>query len=315
MKILITGGAGFLGSNLVKKLYKKHELYVIDDLSTGDYNNIKELIKNNIIKFKKISITDSKITEIIKNEKFKMIYNFACPASPKYYLKYPIETFNSSVIGINNILNGIIGTNTRVLHTSTSEIYGDALEIPQKENYFGNCNPIGPRACYDEGKRAAETLIYDYIRLYNLDIRVVRIFNTYGIGMRNDDGRVISNFVNAAIKNNPIRIYGTGNQTRSFCYVDDTIDFIEKYMNSEVAINHPINVGNPSEISIKDLAYKIIKITKSKSKIINTSEMIDDPQRRKPDISCAYSLLKWSPNISLDQGLNKYIDYLLNKKI
>lgn len=309
MKILITGGAGFLGSNLVDKLYKNNDIYVVDNLSTGDFKNIKFLVQNNKIKFYKMDITNRNIIDFINKNNFDVIYNFACPASPKYYLKHPVETWEASVLGIKNLLDAILNSNTKLFHSSTSEVYGDALVYPQNEEYNGNVNPIGVRACYDEGKRAAEALIYDYIRIYNVDVRVARIFNTYGVKMKFDDGRVISNFIYSALNNNDIKIYGSGNQTRSFCYVDDTIDAIIKLMNLGNRVNVPINIGNPTEKTINEIAIIIKKLVGSNSKIIYCEAMKDDPKTRKPNIGLANNILKWGPKISLESGIKKCIQY------
>lgn len=309
MKILITGGAGFLGSNLVDKLYKNNDIYVVDNLSTGEFENIKYLVQNNKIQFYEMDVTNRNIIDFIKKNNFDIIYNFACPASPKYYLKHPVETWEASVLGIKNLLDAILNSNTKLFHSSTSEVYGDALVYPQNEEYNGNVNPIGVRACYDEGKRAAEALIYDYIRIYNVDVRVARIFNTYGVKMKFDDGRVISNFIYSALNNNDIKIYGSGNQTRSFCYVDDTIDAIIKLMNLGNRVNVPINIGNPTEKTINEIAIIIKRLVGSNSKIIYCEAMKDDPKTRKPNIELANNILKWEPKIFLESGIKKCIEY------
>lgn len=301
MKILVTGGAGFIGSNLVQRYAKepKNQIVIIDNLSTGKISNIENLLKQENICFYKKDICDNDIEDFIRKSKFDYIYNFACPASPKYYLKFPVKTWEASVLGVRNILNAIKGTNTRLLQASTSEIYGSAKEIPQKEEYWGNVNCIGVRACYDEGKRSAETLIFDYKRLYNIDVRIVRIFNTYGPKMNKEDGRIISNFINQAISNKDITIYGSGNQTRSFCYIDDTLNAIISFMNKKNIIDMPINIGNPKEVKVKKIAELIKKMTKSKSNIVYCESMKDDPPRRKPDISKAIKYLNWKPSIKL----------------
>lgn len=311
MKILITGGAGFIGSNLAYRLSenKTNNIYIIDNLSTGSKSNIKDLLEKENVHFYEMDITDSKIIDFIKENEFEYIYNFACPASPKYYLKFPVETWEANVLGVRNLLIAIKRTKTKMLQSSTSEVYGDALEIPQKETYFGNVNCTGVRACYDEGKRSAEALIFDYKRLYNTDIRVVRIFNTYGPKMNKQDGRVISNFINQAIKDEDITIYGNGEQTRSFCYIDDTLDAIIALMNLKEKVNFPVNVGNPAEINMIETASFIKKLTNSNSNIVFKECMKDDPQRRKPDIEAISNILGWKPKVDLETGLRKTIEY------
>ena len=315
MKILITGGAGFIGSNLAQRYSKTkdNQIYIIDNLSTGKISNIENLLKQENFNYLKKDICDFDIENFIRANKFDYIYNFACPASPKYYLKYPIETLEANIIGVRNILNAIKGTKTRLLQASTSEVYGSAKEIPQKEEYWGNVNCIGLRACYDEGKRVAETLIFEYKRLYNVDVRVVRIFNTYGVGMNKEDGRIISNFINQAINNEDITIYGSGRQTRSFCYIDDTLNAIISFMNKEKNTDTPINIGNPQEIEVKEVATLIKELTNSKSNIIFCNEMQDDPPRRRPDINKAIEYLNWKPKIGLEDGLKECIKYYRNE--
>lgn len=298
-KILIAGGAGFIGSHLCKKLLEENnEVICIDNLLTGQKNNIYNHKNYTFINHDIVNPIDIKVDEI---------YNLACPASPKQYFKYPIYTTKISVIGTLNLLELADKYNAKFLQASTSEVYGDPLIHPQTEEYFGNVNTIGPRACYDEGKRCAETLCSNFKREKNINVKIVRIFNTYGPNMRIDDGRVISNFIIQALKNQDITIYGDGKQTRSFCYVDDLVDGLIKMMNSNET--GPINLGNPEEYSIIDVAKKIIKITKSKSKIKFLNKLEDDPQLRKPEITKAKKLLKWSPKINFDEGLKKTIEY------
>lgn len=310
-KILITGGAGFIGSNFVKLLLNKgdNEIVVYDNLSTGKLENIQKYIDDNSVKFENVDITEHSVVEKIKLESFDFIYNFACPASPKFYLEHPIDTWKSSVFGVNNLLESIVGTQTRLFHSSTSEVYGDPLISCQTETYWGNVNPIGVRSCYDEGKRAAESLIFDYIRLYDVDVRVARIFNTYGPNMAENDGRVISNFILQALKNDDITIYGDGKQTRSFCYVDDTINCIYELMNYPENIKTPVNIGNPNEMNIETVAQYIKNKIKSNSIIVNKPAMSDDPKTRRPDIKKAKELLNWEPNVSFYDGVAQTIKY------
>lgn len=305
MRILVTGGAGFLGSNLCKKLLDEKDNYVIclDNFKSGKEENIKELLTN-----ERFELINHDITKEI-DLKVDQIYNAACLASPKFYQENSIDTFDTCIIGVRNLLNLAKKYNAKFLQFSTSEIYGNPLEHPQKETYFGNVNTMGARSCYDEGKRAAETLCYLYNREYNVRTKVIRIFNTYGPNMRSDDGRVISNFINKALKNEDIEIYGDGNQTRSLCFVDDLIDGIIKMMNSDDNIVGPINLGNPEEITINDLAKKIITLTSSNSNVVFKSLPEDDPIKRKPDITVANKVLKYSPKIPLEEGLKRTIDY------
>lgn len=314
MRILITGGCGFLGSNMVKKILKETNdtIYVIDNLSTSNKENIESYLGERV-NFIKMDICDNKIINVINELDIDEIYNFACPASPKYYLDHPIETWEASVMGIKNLLDSIKGTKRKLFHSSTSEVYGDALESPQNEEYWGNVNPIGVRSCYDEGKRAAESLIYDYIRKYDVDVRVARLFNTYGPGMSIEDGRIISNFITQGLNNKPITIYGSGKQTRSFCYVDDTIEAIYKYMNLDRKSNTPINIGNPQEKTIEEVAIYIKNLLSAKSSIVYMAKMSDDPQRRKPNIDKAKKLLDWIPQVSYEEGIKQTIKYFKSK--
>ena len=302
MRIIITGGAGFIGSNLCKALLDQgNEVICIDNLYTGSKKNIEPFLKNPKFKFVEHDITSP------YEDSADQIYNLACPASPVQYQKDPVFTFKTSVIGMYNMLELAHSCKARILQASTSEIYGDPLEHPQKETYWGNVNPIGVRSCYDEGKRAAETLCMDFNRQFKVDVRIARIFNTYGPNMAPDDGRVVSNFIIQALKNEPLAIYGDGSQTRSFCYVSDMVDGLIKLMNStEIG---PINLGNQDEFTIKELASEIIKLTNSKSQIVNKPLPQDDPKQRKPDITLAKSKLNWSPTIKLNEGLKHTIDY------
>lgn len=316
MKILITGGAGFIGSHLCKFLLEqnkdevKDEVVCLDNFFTGKRKNIEELKKKSNFQIIPHDITDIKTSIDVKFPKhIDQIYNLACPASPIHYQFDPIETIKANTLGIINILEFAKLNGATILQASTSEIYGDPLEHPQKESYKGNVNNLGPRACYDEGKRVAETLFTDYHRKYKLPIRIARIFNTYGPNMDKDDGRVVSNFIMQALKNKPITIYGEGSQTRSFCYVNDLIKGLYNLMNFTRDYATPINLGNPNEFTIIDLAKEIVELTNSKSEIIYKKIPEDDPKRRQPDISSAKRLLEWNPEIQLKEGLEKTIDY------
>jgi len=303
-KILIAGGAGFIGSHICKKLVLQgNKVYCIDNLLTGKKENIKHLINKKNFKFIKKDI-NQKISLNV-NE----IYNLACPASPPKYQKNPIETVKASVIGSINLLELAKKNNAKILQASTSEIYGDPKEHPQKETYNGNVNPVGIRSCYDEGKRCAETLFFDYHREKKVKIKVARIFNTYGPKMDFFDGRVVSNFIIQCIKNKNLTIFGKGKQTRSFCYIDDMVDALIKFMNLKNNFTGPLNLGNPYEINIFKIAKKIKSLTNSKSKLVFTKLPNDDPVKRKPDISLAKKKLKWSPKINLDEGLLQTIKY------
>jgi len=303
-KVLITGGAGFLGSHLSEKLLSMdNHVLCADNLFTGDIENIKHLFSNPYFEFIRHDVTFPMYVEVDE------IYNLACPASPVHYQYDPVQTTKTSVHGAINMLGLAKRTNARILQASTSEVYGDPTQHPQKEDYWGNVNPIGIRSCYDEGKRCAETLFFDYHRQHKLKIKVARIFNTYGPRMHQNDGRVVSNFIIQALKNMDITIFGDGLQTRSFCYVDDLITSFIKLMQSPVEVTGPINLGNPFEMTIKELAKLIIKLTKSKSKLIYKDLPQDDPVRRKPDISLAKEKLGWSPRVEIEDGLLKTIDY------
>ncbi len=306
MKILVTGGAGFIGSHLCKKLLLEdgHDIICLDNFFTGTKDNILELLEN-----KKFEILRHDITIPIHLE-VDQIYNLACPASPIHYQFDPVQTTKTSVHGAMNVLELAKKTGAKILQASTSEVYGDPEVHPQIESYWGHVNPIGFRSCYDEGKRCAETLFFDYYRQNKVNIRVVRIFNTYGPNMMINDGRVVSNFIVQALKNEDITLYGNGSQTRSFMYVDDLIDGMIKMMNNKEGFVGPVNIGNPHEFTIKQLAEKVLEmIPESKSKFIYKELPSDDPLQRQPDISLAKEKLNWEPKIELEEGLKKTINY------
>ena len=304
MKILLTGAAGFLGSHISKKLIDNdHDVIGLDDLSTGSFNNIEQLINH-----PKYSFIEHDV-RIPYQAKVDAILNFACPASPVNYQKDPVRTIETNFLGMINSLHLAKETGARIIQASTSEIYGDPTQSPQKESYWGNVNPIGIRSCYDEGKRAAETLCFDYRRQHDLDARVIRIFNTYGPNMAIGDGRVVSNFIVQALRNEPINIYGDGNQTRSFCYVSDLVEGIHKLLLLDKNPDTPINLGNPNEFTILELANLVIEMTNSKSEIVNNPLPQDDPKQRCPDISLAKSVLNWKPTIELREGIEKTAAY------
>ncbi len=308
MKILVAGGAGFLGSHLCEFLLKKgHYVFCIDNLLTGKRQNIIELLSNKKFKFKKIDI----IKKLNIPEKFDVVINFASIASPIHYNTYKIETLLVGSYGTYNLLDFAKKNNAKFLMASTSEVYGDALVTPQKETYCGNVNPIGARSMYTESKRFAEALIMNYHKVYGLDTKIARIFNTYGPKMNVNDGRAIPQFIYQALRNIPITVFGKGTQTRSFCYVSDLISVIYKLLLSKE--HNPINIGNPTELTINQIAKTIIKLTNSKSKIIYNPLPQDDPVRRRPDISKAKKILKWEPKVSLEEGLNKTILYFSKK--
>ena len=308
MQILVTGGSGFIGSHLCEKLLKKgHDVICVDNFYTGQKTNVAHLLNNTRFEIIRHDITFPIYLEV------DQIYNLACPASPIHYQYDPVQTTKTNVHGAINILGMAKRLNARVFQASTSEVYGDPVQHPQKESYWGNVNPIGPRSCYDEGKRCAETLFFDYHRQHNVDIKVGRIFNTYGPNMRPDDGRVISNFIVQALKGKNITIYGDGKQTRSFCYIDDLIEVIIKFMDTKSGYTGPINLGNPKEYSILEIAKTIIKIVGSSSSIIFTKLPQDDPRKRRPNIDLAKKNLDWIPKVSLKEGLFKTIEYF--KKI
>ncbi len=308
--ILVTGGAGFIGSHLCEYLLNQgNKVICLDNFFTGSKDNISHLSENNNFKV----IEHDIIEPFFMEEEIGQIYNLACPASPVQYQFNAIRTIKANTIGLINVLGFAKKYNARILQASTSEVYGDPLEHPQKESYRGNVNTIGPRACYDEGKRVGETLMFDYHRKWGMEIKVARIFNTYGPRMAKNDGRVVSNFIIQALSNQPIAIYGTGNQTRSFCFVSDLIEALVRLMNSPVEFTGPVNLGNPGEFTIKELAEKTINLTGSKSKFIYEALPVDDPQQRKPDITLAMSKLNWQPQIKLEDGLKKTIQYFQSK--
>ncbi|MDQ7031669.1 MAG: SDR family oxidoreductase [Desulfonauticus sp.] len=303
-RILITGGAGFIGSHLCERLLEQgHEVICCDNFYTGQKQNIYHLLNNPRFEMLRHDITFPLYIEVDE------IYNLACPASPVHYQFDPVQTLKTCVHGSINMLGLAKRTKAKIFQASTSEVYGDPEEHPQPETYWGRVNPIGPRACYDEGKRCAETLFFDYHRQYRLKIKVGRIFNTYGPNMHPNDGRVVSNFILQALQNKPITIYGTGKQTRSFCYIDDLIEAILKFMNTPDTITGPLNLGNPAEITILELAERIIDITNSRSKIEFKPLPQNDPRQRRPDITLAKKILQWEPKISLEEGLKKTIAY------
>lgn len=307
--IVITGGAGFIGSHLCSRLSMLgHKIICIDNLFTGSFRNIKHLTEHSNFEF-----INHDIVQPIYLDNVDEIYNLACPASPIHYNINPIKTIKTCTLGVINMLGLAKKNNSKILLASTSEIYGDPEIHPQTENYFGNVNPIGPRSCYDEGKRCSETLFMDYHREHNLKIKIIRIFNTYGPNMAVNDGRVVSNFINQALQNKDLTINGNGNQTRSFQYIDDLIFGLIKMMNTGNDFIGPINIGNPNEISMNNLASTILDLTNSKSQIIYQDLPKDDPKRRNPDISLAKNKLDWKPLYSLETGLLKTINYF--KKI
>lgn len=307
--ILITGGAGFLGSHLCKNLLNEgHRITCVDNLYTGRIENIADFLSNKNFSFIEHDIQLPLIYEGVIDE----IYNLACPASPIHYQADPIDTAKTNFLGALNMLELARKKNSKIFQASTSEVYGDPFVHPQPENYWGNVNPIGIRSCYDEGKRMSETLFSDYRRMHGLDTKIVRIFNTYGPNMNSDDGRVVSNLIVQALQGNNLTVYGDGLQTRSFCYVDDLIRGFILMMNFNEAINCPINLGNPNEFTVLELATKILHLTNSKSDILFQELPEDDPQQRKPDISQAKKILSWEPNIQLEEGLKRTIEYFTN---
>jgi len=303
-RILVTGGAGFLGSHLCERLLEQgHDVLCLDNYFTGTKDNIAHLLSNPHFEALRHDVTFPMYLEVDE------IYNLACPASPVHYQFDPVQTTKTSVHGAINVLGLARRTHAKILQASTSEVYGDPTEHPQRETYRGSVNPIGIRACYDEGKRCAETLFFDYHRQHKLRIKVVRIFNTYGPRMHPDDGRVVSNFIIQALRGQPITLYGDGSQTRAFCYRDDLIEGFLRMMATDDSITGPVNLGNPVEMTVKELAERVLALSGSKSEIIYKPLPQDDPTRRCPDISLARKLLDWEPKVQLDEGLTKTIDY------
>jgi UDP-glucuronate decarboxylase len=303
-RILVTGGAGFLGSHLCERLLNEgNDVICLDNFFTGDKKNIEHLLSNNYFELVRHDVSEPISLEVDE------IYNLACPASPPHYQFDPVQTTITSVMGAINMLNIARRTKAKILQASTSEVYGDPEIHPQPESYKGSVSTTGIRACYDEGKRCAETLFFDYFRQYNVDIKVMRIFNTYGPNMNPYDGRVVSNFIVQAIKGEDITMYGDGMQTRSFCYVDDLVDGMIRLMNSRDDFTGPVNIGNPSEFTMLELAQKVIELTGSESKIIHLPLPQDDPMQRQPDITLAKKELDWEPHIQLEEGLKATIEY------
>ena len=303
-RILVTGGAGFLGSHLCERLLRDgHDVLCVDNFFTGTKNNVKHLIGDPMFELLRHDITFPLYVEV------DQIYNLACPASPIHYQFDPVQTTKTSVHGAINVLGLAKRVKARILQASTSEVYGDPEMHPQPEHYWGRVNPIGPRSCYDEGKRCAETLFFDYQRQHDLDIKVVRIFNTYGPRMHPDDGRVVSNFIVQALRGQDITIYGDGQQTRSFCYVDDLIEGMTRMMTSPTGFFGPVNLGNPGEYTMLELAEKTLALTASKSKLVFLPLPADDPRQRQPDIGLARRELRWEPKVHLEDGLRETVDY------
>jgi UDP-glucuronate decarboxylase len=304
LRLLVTGGAGFIGSHLCERLLEQgHEVICVDNFYTGTKRNIAHLLENPYFEMVRHDITFPLYVEADE------IYNLACPASPIYYQNDPIQTTKVNVHGAINVLGLAKRLKARILQASTSEVYGDPSVHPQVESYWGNVNPIGPRACYDEGKRCAETLFFDYHRQLRLQIKVARIFNTYGPRMHPKDGRVVSNFILQALKGEPITIYGDGSQTRSFCYVDDLVEALMRLMRTPAEVTGPMNLGNPCECTILELAERIVELTGSRSQIIFEPLPTDDPRQRKPDISHAESTIGWCPQVGLEEGLGRTVSY------
>jgi UDP-glucuronate decarboxylase len=303
-RVLVAGGAGFLGSHLCAKLLDcGHEVICVDNFYTGKRKNVAHLLSCDRFELYRHDVTMPTYLEV------DQIFNLASPASPQHYQRYPVQTIKTNVMGTINLLGLAKRLKIRLLQASTSEVYGDPLQHPQSEAYWGNVNPIGERSCYDEGKRCAETLCYDYRRQYGVDVRVVRIFNTYGPQMSLDDGRVVSNFLAQALRGEPLTIYGDGTQTRSFCFVSDLINGFIKLMNLPSPPAHPVNMGNPTEFTMLELAQEVLRVTGSSSSIVHRPLPADDPKQRRPDITFAKDLLSWQPEVSLSEGLKQSLRY------
>jgi UDP-glucuronate decarboxylase len=304
LRVLVTGGAGFIGSHLCERLLQDgHEVLCVDNFYSGARHNVRHLLSNSRFELMRHDVCFPLYVEVDD------IYNLACPASPIHYQLDPVQTTKTSVHGAINMLGLAKRVKAKILQASTSEIYGDPLVHPQTEDYWGNVNPIGPRSCYDEGKRCAETLFFDYHRQHRMPIKIARIFNTYGPRMHRNDGRVISNFVVQALENQDITIYGDGSQTRAFCYVDDLVDGLLRLMATPAEVTGPMNLGNPEEISVRTLAETVIKLTGSSSRIVHVPLPVDDPRRRRPDISSANDVLGWKPTVQLRDGIVKTIEF------
>lgn len=304
-KILVAGGGGFLGTHLCRHLLEAgHRVLCLDNFSSGNRRNLDQLAD-----FEHFSCLEHDVAEALEIDAVDEIYNVACVASPVQYQQHPIAALRTSAIGVDNLLQLAQHCKARMFQASTSEVYGDPLVHPQHEDYYGNVNPVGPRACYDEGKRYAESLCMDYHRVYGVDVRIARIFNTYGPYMQADDGRVVSNFIVQALMGQPITINGDGQQTRSFCYVDDMVRGITSLMGAAPPLSQPVNLGNPNEMTVLALAHLVLELTASRSRISFRGLPVDDPTRRQPDISRARQLLKWEPEVALEDGLCKTIDY------
>ena len=303
MRILVTGGVGFLGSHISRELVSRgHEVLAVDNYYTGSKNNVEDLLDSEKFEILRHDVTFPLFVEV------DAIMNMACPASPLHYQKFPVQTTKTSVLGAINMLGLAKRLGIPILQASTSEVYGDPKISPQSEDYLGNVNPIGIRACYDEGKRVAETLFFDYHRQFGTEIKIARIFNTYGPGMQFNDGRVVSNFIIQALRGDDITIYGDGNQTRSFCYVSDLVDGLIRLLFTTTDITGPINLGNPKEDTVQSLAEKVITLTNSNSKIVSLPLPLDDPRQRRPDISLASKTLNWNPKVELEVGINWTIE-------